>query len=81
MTIDGIHTFATIQANLINIEIGLSNNTLSRETAVKHIKSLLDLTELVKERTAPSRENMKAIKDISKLLLEKCTTPYPGLNK
>lgn len=71
-------TLCSIQANLLNVEIALSNKTISHDTAAKHIKQALILTDSL-ERHYATAQSVKEIKEISKSLLEKCNVPYSSL--
>ena len=71
-------TLCSIQANLLIVEIALSNKTISRDTATKHIKQALILTDRLEKHTIAA-PTVHEIKELSKLLLEKCNVAYSSL--
>lgn len=68
-------TILSLQNNLIKIEVAISNKTMHTETARKHIKQILLLTDEI-EKQYNCSELTCEIKNIAKDIVEKTKIQY-----
>ena len=65
----------SIQDNLIQVEVALTNRTMTAENARKHVKQLLIMTETL-ENQLDCKELTVGIKDIAKNIVEATRVQY-----